>query len=339
MALTERPELIYEGAALSGQSHIDVIMPYYNTASFVEAQIESILKQTVQPLRLTILDNGSRPEDARLIKQLVQGRGDIRLFRINENGGVLGAFEFLLGTVTAPYFALSDSDDIWDADKLEVSLRVLERQNFDLVYTDLKMADQHGKEYFPSKWRYSNTPPLSGNCPLQFVLKNPVSGCTIVGHSRMIADATPFPNGIPMHDRWLAIVAALGHGVGFVNRSTMLYRQHGSNDTGGLGFGLAAFKERMRRNGGDMRVYTRRRLEARKVLLRHISSTTTRTVERHAARLMLAYYDMGVFGTVLAALPYALLVAFVGKDLGVRNIAADTVLNIARVFSNFRASA
>jgi len=308
---------------------IDVLLPYYNGGQFVRAQLSSILNQTTGDLRLTVLDNGSDAAHSAELQDAVAGATRIRVIKTEDKCGVIGSVERLLKAVEAPYFALADQDDVWDPDKLEISLAALGREDVDLVYTDLRMVDEHGKEFFPSKWRYSNTPPLSGHCALQLVLKNPVAGCTIVARKEVLARALPFPRGIPMHDRWLAIVAALGRGVGYVDRTTVSYRQHAANDTGGLAFGFGPLRQRILRSGGSFRSYSQRRRESRKVLLQYIARHSKRGLERFAAGLMGRYLELGTVGTLLGSLPYAALVSLVGGSVGLKNIGSDVALSIA----------
>jgi glycosyltransferase involved in cell wall biosynthesis len=308
---------------------IEVLMPYYNGGRFVREQIRSVLDQSVQPVRLTVLDNGSDIEDSKILRDIGSQSNRVRIFRIEQNCGVVGAIERLLQSVEYPYFALADADDLWDRDKLEISLQLIQGRQLDLVYTDLRMADEQGSEFHPSKWQFSNTPPLGGSCAIQLVLKNPVAGCTILATKRLLQHALPFPKGIPMHDRWLAIVAALGNGIGFVDRATVSYRQHAANDTGGLGFGRRALRERIRRTGGTFQSYSRRRREAHRTLLRYIAANSRSPIERKTANLMARYMETGRLGTLLTSVPYAALVSVVGRRVGIRNIAADIALSTA----------
>ena len=41
-----------------------------------------------------------------------------------------------------------------------------------------------------------------------------------------------------MHDWWISLVAATFGNIAYVNQSTILYRQHGENDTGAKKYGL-----------------------------------------------------------------------------------------------------
>ena len=63
-------------------------------------------------------------------------------------------------------------------------------------------------------------------------MQNYVTGCTVIINKELKELATPFPNGIVMHDWWLALLAASEGKIDFLEESTILYRQHGENSVG-----------------------------------------------------------------------------------------------------------
>ena len=91
----------------------------------------------------------------------------------------------------------------------------------------------------------------------QLLAQNMVTGCTVVVNRALLNKALPIPAGAIMHDWWLALVAAAFGKIGFVDRSTMSYRQHGSNTVGAKGWTIALivsrFKQLMSRDSaGDL---------------------------------------------------------------------------------------
>ena len=64
--------------------------------------------------------------------------------------------------------------------------------------------------------------------------QNFVTGCTMVINRALKEKAMPFPENIIMHDYWLALVASLTGKIGFVDKPTILYRQHGDNTVGAV---------------------------------------------------------------------------------------------------------
>jgi hypothetical protein len=133
---------------------------------------------------------------------------------------------------------LADQDDVWLPEKIEVTLaamRALEARLGPgvpaLVHTDLSVTDAALRVVEPSLVRSqvldARTTRLGA-----LVAQNPVTGCTVM-INRALADlvAPPF-DGVAMHDWWLALSAAAFGGMDFVDRPTVLYRQHGANAVG-----------------------------------------------------------------------------------------------------------
>ena len=64
----------------------------------------------------------------------------------DENQGLIATLDRLLSMVHAPYFALSDQDDIWDQNKLQTSIEALEAGCHQLVYSDVRIIDDEGAQ-------------------------------------------------------------------------------------------------------------------------------------------------------------------------------------------------
>lgn len=73
--------------------------------------------------------------------------------------------------------------------------------------------------------------------PLKTLLiNNFVTGCTIGMNRALLKMACPIPDQAFMHDWWCALCAAATGKIGFINKPTMLYRQHHHNTIGSKGF-------------------------------------------------------------------------------------------------------
>lgn len=95
-------------------------MPVYNEAPFVEAAIDSILRQTVSDFELVIVDNGSADESPEILRRIRDPR--VRVFRNERNLGSAAASNRLVRESRAPLIARMDADDIALPDRLEKQL-------------------------------------------------------------------------------------------------------------------------------------------------------------------------------------------------------------------------
>lgn len=115
---------------MSQTESISVIIPMYNVEKYVGEAIESVLRQTVQPLEIILVDDGSTDSSAAKAKEYLP---EVKLIR-QENKGISGARNTGIKEAKGEIFAFLDSDDIWPENHIEVLLPVLkEDENLAMV--------------------------------------------------------------------------------------------------------------------------------------------------------------------------------------------------------------
>ena len=150
---------------------------------------------------------------------------------------------------------LCDQDDVWLPDKIECTLhamKLLENEaGFQtplLVHTDLTVVDGQLNVISGSLCAFQGISP--GRCALRnVVVQNNVTGCTAMYNRALAELIDETPDIFVMHDWWIAMLAAALGRTGFVEKPTMLYRQHGNNSVGAknaksAGFLVNKFKNR-----------------------------------------------------------------------------------------------
>lgn len=90
---------------------ISVIVPVYNTESFLPACIESILSQTYQDIELLLIDDGSTDRSGAICDEYAAKDSRVRVFH-KENGGVSSARNLGLDQARGEYIHFVDSDDL-----------------------------------------------------------------------------------------------------------------------------------------------------------------------------------------------------------------------------------
>lgn len=104
---------------------VDVLMPAYNAAATVREAIESLLGQTLQDIRVIVVDDGSTDQTPAILADLVAQ--DARVSVVTKpNGGIVEARNDALRHAQADIIACLDSDDIAFPDRLERTLRYLD---------------------------------------------------------------------------------------------------------------------------------------------------------------------------------------------------------------------
>jgi glycosyltransferase involved in cell wall biosynthesis len=203
---------------------ISVIIPTYNYARFVREAIDSALGQTLAPLEVIVVDDGSTDETPRILAEY----GDrIRVIR-QENQGVAAARNTALAAVRGEYIALLDSDDIWEPHKLERQLARFEADPaLGLVHCGAETIDTDGRPIGvllngSEGWVAEDLLRLDRD-----VFEGP--GSIIVVPKRIIEEVGGFDESLSQSDDWeLFYRIALRYRIGYVAEVLASYRLHGS---------------------------------------------------------------------------------------------------------------
>ena len=122
---------------------VSVILPTYNRANYIKDAIESVLNQSYKNIELIIIDDGSTDNTEEVISPFLK---DNRIKCIKqENSGAAAARNRGLALKTGKYVAFIDSDDIWEKDKLEIQLAVMDAlPDVAIVCSDFSSIDAKG---------------------------------------------------------------------------------------------------------------------------------------------------------------------------------------------------
>ena len=119
---------------------ISVIMPVYNGRSYLAASIGSAVAQTVQPIEIIIIDDGSSDDSAEVAEAL-ETPFPKRVLRV-ENGGQSRARNLAAAQARGDLLAFLDHDDIWHRRHLELlALPFQSDPNLGWSYCDIDEMD------------------------------------------------------------------------------------------------------------------------------------------------------------------------------------------------------
>ena len=112
---------------------VSIIMPSYNTASYIADSIRSVLAQTYPNWELLIVDDCSTDETDSVVASFGDPR--IRYFKNEKNGGAAVSRNRALREAKGKWIAFLDSDDLWTPDKLEKQIGFMEKNGYFFSYT------------------------------------------------------------------------------------------------------------------------------------------------------------------------------------------------------------
>jgi len=237
---------------------IEVVLPTYNGAPYLEEQLASIHAQSLRPTRVLLRDDGSTDDTQRLIHGLQERYGTwLQVLPTDGNLGCTANVNRLLQATIAPYVALADQDDLWLPQKLEQALALMQRLEARhgasmalLVHSDLELMDEQGVPLGCNYLQRQCLDPLR-TTPADVSLTNVVTGCTALLNRPLLEQALPIPPQAAMHDWWLALVASVFGRIELLPQATVRYRQHSHNVLGAQGLGLGYWWKRGQRWAAD----------------------------------------------------------------------------------------
>lgn len=214
---------------------VDILMATYNGEKYISEQIESILNQSYTEWKLYINDDCSIDKTAEIAKRYSEEYPDKIFFTQNsKNSGSAGINFFnMISKSSADIIMTCDQDDVWLKYKVQITVEALENETGPaLVHTDLTVVDENCNISEPSMIKVQHIDPCRNNTN-QLIVQNIVTGCTMA-FNRQLADLIKVPEGQPVHDWYIAVIASLFGKIVFLDMSTVLYRQHGNNACGAV---------------------------------------------------------------------------------------------------------
>jgi glycosyltransferase involved in cell wall biosynthesis len=214
---------------------VTIVMATYQGELFLNEQLDSIAAQTHRNWRLYVSDDGSTDETRAIVRQLgatLRGRKEVDLVDGPRKGFVANFLTSICQAPETDYYAFSDQDDVWDPDKLERALSILERMPKDrpaLYCGRTWIADTSGLPIglSPAFLR----PPSFGNALVQSI----GGGNTMIMNraARELLRAAGPEIDVVSHDWWTyQLVSGAGGAVYYDLEPRLRYRQHGSNSMG-----------------------------------------------------------------------------------------------------------
>lgn len=207
---------------------ISVCIATYNGEKYIKEQLLSILKQIGPDDEIIISDDVSIDNTIEIIKSFNDRR--IKIF-FNREKGYTSNFENALKQAVGDFIFMSDQDDIWSSNKVEVCLKELKK--YDLVVSDCFIINADNEIISDSYFKLRNVKKTCfGN-----LIKFSYLGCCLAFRSEILSKALPFPpkRKLCTHDNWLFLVGSFYFKHKVITDKLIYYRRHDGNvSTGGL---------------------------------------------------------------------------------------------------------
>ena len=226
---------------------ISIALCTYNGEKFLKEQLDSILQQTLLPDELVVCDDRSSDGTLDILREFEKSAPfAVRIFHNETNLGPINNFAKAISLCQGDWISLCDQDDLWLPNKLELLGRKMVQLETSLgkhtpilIHTDAVVTDRNLKEIGKSLWEFQCTYPEKGHELSKLLNQSLVTGCTTLVNRALCSKALPLPeNALMMHDWWFTLVASAFGRIESIPEPTILYRQHGANDTGAKKWGI-----------------------------------------------------------------------------------------------------
>jgi glycosyltransferase involved in cell wall biosynthesis len=206
---------------------VAVVVATYNGATYLRAQLESIVQQTYKPSQIIIVDDASVDDTITIAHAFAAAHPEVMVVQNETRLGYIKNFEKGMLLANASYVALSDQDDIWVPHKIEVLIHAIGDQM--LAYSDSELIDANGQLLNQKMSSIKNQ--LAYHTPIMYAIGAWAPGHAMLFKKELVDKAVPFPT-LVTHDFWLGFVATCYSRVVYVNEPLVHYRQHAQNAIG-----------------------------------------------------------------------------------------------------------
>ena len=223
------------------KDQVHIVLATYNGEKYIGEQMDSLLAQSYENLSIEVCDDGSTDGTVAVIEEYMSRDARVSLHRNTENLGYVKNFLAGMKRSQAPYVMFCDQDDIWNRDKVEISLKTMKRAEEEmpnkpvLVFTDAMNFDSTTGEELGLFHETSHLDVKKVDTAHLF-MENKCIGCTMLMNRAVLPYLIELPDKIRVHDWWIALICSHFGMIRYVPQATLRYRQHEGNQIGGISY-------------------------------------------------------------------------------------------------------
>lgn len=208
---------------------VSVVIPCYNSAKYINQAVSSVLSQTLRPLEIIVVDDGSTDETPEILASF---GNSIKIIR-QTNSGVSAARNKGIEAARGEFISFLDADDFFlDPAKLEEQLAISRQTESDIVQSGWTIVNQMGDIIVNvEEWKISPVLDLENWLKVQSILPSAL----LIRRSALIAveKFDPQLNYAEDVDLMLRLLSS-GYKIEWLKKSAVAYRQHENNATNNL---------------------------------------------------------------------------------------------------------
>ena len=191
----------------------------YNGEKFLREQMDSILAQTYPLHEIIVCDDCSTDGTMDILQEYAARCPIVQVIRNSGNKGCNQNFHDALYLATGDYIAISDQDDIWFPQKIEMQVQTIGTGSYDICFSDT-IASATYTTQLPADYK---SLPFAAET---LFFRNTVPGHTMLLRREFLVGLPDWNNMTFFYDWWLAMNAALEDSIVKCNMPLSWHRLH-----------------------------------------------------------------------------------------------------------------
>ena len=211
---------------------ISVIVPIYNTASYIHQCVDSIINQTYRDIEVILVDDGSKDGSAAICDNYALCDKRIKVIH-KPNGGISDARNWGIDAATGEYIMFIDSDDYWAMPNSLEELIAEAKKSPECDFIGFNCSYFYQSTNSIERWKpYASeiTQAISPQECIKYLVRSgvfPMSACFKLIKRSIFTDKLRFIKGITAEDiPWFIALLENSSMCRFVNHYMYVYRKN-----------------------------------------------------------------------------------------------------------------
>ncbi len=171
---------------------VSIAMCTYNGGKYLAEQLNSLLNQTYYPTEIVIVDDASTDSTINILHEYAGLHKNIKVFENKKNIGYNKNFEKAIALCNGELIAISDQDDIWETNKIELMMKQWPKDS-SFVYS---LSGNFTNDNFEAKTAAPKIVYTPVDDMHKLVFNSPVHGHACMFKKEFVKKCIPFPKDI-----------------------------------------------------------------------------------------------------------------------------------------------
>lgn len=215
-------------------SKISIAICTYYGEAYLQEQLDSFAVQTRLPDEVVICDDCSQDGTRQILTDFAERAAfPVHLYFNEQNLGFIKNFEKAIRLCEGDIIVLSDQDDVWEPNKLEIIEKEFTGPDVGLVYADAAVVDENLELLDKTLWQYisftdeKQKKVVEGKAFDLLISNGHFLGSSMAFRAKYKDLILPIPLDIQcLHDNWIAFVVSTVAKFEIVSERLIKYRQH-----------------------------------------------------------------------------------------------------------------